>query len=239
MSDNHKPCGEQSCDPCDVHECHEDHKCIDKLLKGITYHPFIIPGTTKTIAVALRTCGCVPCGTPLLAMGEYCVDDPCAFDAEYSIHQAIVDAKVQARIELWRIAQWGEQCCKDDDKVDITIIAKLCYDVLRLLNPLITKTWEELTDAERLSFIESVIQLQVTSGITLGGIGSIVIPNVPPLPGVPNLPVVPTIPGVPNLLGADTPTVTTTDGTSSSPSTNGTGSNKPGNRPSSGNRNKP
>lgn len=69
---------------------------ITKLMESVNYHTYVVPGTTTTVAVAMRD------GFTLCQEITACVD-PANFDAELGKKYAIEKAASVARNKLWEL----------------------------------------------------------------------------------------------------------------------------------------
>ena len=83
---------------------------IDELLRGVTFHTYVVPGTTTTIATAIAANGFT------LATGLAGCASPENFNADLGAKYAIRDAESNARQELWKLEGWRLKCQMACDK---------------------------------------------------------------------------------------------------------------------------
>ena len=77
---------------------------IDELLRGVTFHTYVVPGTTTTIATAIAANGFT------LSTGLSGCASPENFNADLGAKYAIRDAESKARQELWKLEGWRLKC---------------------------------------------------------------------------------------------------------------------------------
>ena len=73
---------------------------IDKLMESVTYHCWIVPGTTTTLVAAELDGGFV------LAVGKSACVNKANFNAEIGYNIARTNAERQARDKLWELKGW-------------------------------------------------------------------------------------------------------------------------------------
>ena len=94
---------------------------IDALMAGISFHTYVVPGTTTTIAIGTAANGFT------LAIGMSGCADPANFNAELGSRYAVRDAAEKARAKLWELEGWRLKC----RLTDLEAIAKKCHEINR------------------------------------------------------------------------------------------------------------
>lgn len=77
---------------------------IDALMAGVSFHSYVVPGTTTTIAVGTAANGFT------LAIGTSACADPANFNAELGARYAVRDAAAKSRDKLWELEGWRLKC---------------------------------------------------------------------------------------------------------------------------------
>lgn len=77
---------------------------IDALMAGVSFHTYVVPGTTTTIAIGTAANGFT------LAVGMSGCADPANFNAELGARYAVRDAAAKSRDKLWELEGWRLKC---------------------------------------------------------------------------------------------------------------------------------
>ncbi|HCE6978414.1 TPA: hypothetical protein NHP34_006063 [Pseudomonas aeruginosa] len=73
---------------------------IDALVDGLTYHTYVVPGTTTTVAAAIGP------GSAVVALAFSATASADNFNEVTGRNQAIAKAKEKARSKLWELEGW-------------------------------------------------------------------------------------------------------------------------------------
>lgn len=124
---------------------------IDSIMETVTYHTYVIPGTTTTVASAKAANGFV------LAIESSAAASPANFNEVVGAERAIQKVNGKARDELWKLTGWQLKCLL----TDMAAIAKKVHHVNRMyciaLGDYSQVPWDEAPAEIQKSVINGVI----------------------------------------------------------------------------------